>query len=132
MKAFKLMMVATGMVAALLVCCKKDDPDPHTLNGFWKGKYGIENTYPGSGYAFLIRADGTIRVFSSAADTNNAFKAEGIYSFLGSRITAQYTYSTKEIYSISATVNEKFTFMEGTWGDGDKTSGKGNFFLVKE
>jgi len=117
-----------------LSACKKDDPKPG-LTGFWTGKYGNGNDYPTSGYAFLFRGDGTVRVFNNSDTTSAAVtKAEGIYSFLGSTVTAKYTYLTggNPTYSVSAKVNDQFTFMEGTWGPGDNTSGNGRYFLVKQ
>ena len=136
MKTFKLLTMATVIVPVLLTACKKDDPEPRTVTGFWVGKYGSNNNYPTSDYAFLFRGDGTVRVFSGGADTTSAgvSKAEGIYSFLGSTVTAKYTYmgAGGTTFSVSAKVNSKFTFMEGTWGPGDNTSGSGRYFVVKE
>lgn len=123
-----------GITAMSLSACKKDDPKPG-LTGFWTGKYGNVDSYPTSGYAFLFRGDGTVRVFNNSDTTGAAVsKAEGIYSFLGSTVTAKYTYLgvAGATYSVSAKVNDQFTFMEGTWGPGENTSGSGKYFLVKQ
>lgn len=136
MKTSKLLflLMVIGMIAVSLTACKKDDPAPG-LTGFWTGKYGNGNAYPTSGYAFLLRKDGTIRVFNDSDTTKaSVTPAEGIYSFLGSTLTAKYTYlgAGGTTFSVSAQVNDQFTFMEGTWGPGDNTSGNGRYFLVKQ
>lgn len=119
---------------AALSCSKNDDPKP-TLTGFWKGKYGSSTTYPASEYAFLFRADGTVRVFTSQ-DTTKAGtnKAEGTYAILGSTITTNYKYIAPGVgtNSTSAVVTPNYTFMEGTWGSGTNITNGGRFFLYKD
>src|SRR5690606_6353548 len=98
-----------------------------------QGKYGTGENYPTIGYALLFRGDGTVRVFSGA-DTTSAAKGEGIYSILGSTVTAKYTFVSDggTTFSFTGTVNGGFTFLEGTWGSGDNTSGSGRYFVVKQ
>lgn len=134
MKTSKLLFIVIGIIAVSLSACKKNDPAPG-LTGFWTGKYGSGNNYPTNGYAFLFRSDGTVRVFNDSDTTNAAVtRAEGIYSFLGSTVTAKYTYLNAggSTFSVTGAVNSQFTFIEGTWGPGDNTSGNGRYFLVKQ
>lgn len=136
MKLVKSLAVAIGVMAIGLSACKKDDPEPApSMVGFWQGKYGATENYPTNGYAFLFRSDGTVRVFNGVDTASAAVgRGEGIYSILGSTVTAKYTYLSEggATFSISGTVNAPFTFLEGTWGSGDNTSGNGRFFIVKQ
>ncbi len=123
------------LFTVILSSCKKDKPEPATLVGLWEGKYSEAELYPINGYIFLFRGDGTVRVFNGTDTTNEAVgRAEGIYSILGSTVTTKYTYFGVggATFSTRSTVNDKFTFQEGTWGAGENTSGRGRFFLVKQ
>jgi hypothetical protein len=121
----------------LLSSCKKDDPTPASTDpayvGLWKGKYGSgASAYPSSGYSFLFRKDGTVRVFDGA-DTATAGKAEGTYSISGSIVNTTYKYITGGYqYSTAATMDLKTSFLEGTWGSGTNTTNGGKFFIVKQ
>ena len=129
-----------------LASCKKDDPEviTNTVNvpvtptptivGLWKGKYGNgAGVYPSSGYAFLYRADGTVRVFNNT-DTTIAAKGEGTYLKSGSIVTCTYTYVTggTGTFSTSATIDANMTFLEGTWGSGTNTTNGGLYFVNKQ
>lgn len=101
--------------------------------GFWKGKYGSGTTaYPTSGYSFLFRSNGTVRVFDGS-DTTSANKAEGTYSITGAAVAATYTYvGTTSQFSIAATIDPRYSFQEGTWGSGANTTNGGKYFIVKQ
>lgn len=132
MNKFIIAVIASSLV---FISCKKENcPAPETASmvGFWQGKYGGTTSYPSSGYSALFRSNGTVRFFDGV-DTATASKAEGTYSVTGSTVTATYTYlSSGPQYSISATVDGKFTFLEGTYGSGTNTSGSGKWFMVKK
>src|SRR5690606_10447287 len=134
---YKLLIMVAGLGAFMFFACKKDNPEPQpapSMVGFWQGKYGAGENYPTNGYAFLFRADGTIRVFNGIDTTSAAVaKGEGIYSILGATVTAKYTYLSEggATFSFTGAVNSSFTFLEGTWGSGDNTSGNGRYFVVK-
>ena len=136
MKTRSLLTFAIGLGTLIYFGCKKDNPEPKpSMVGFWQGKYGVGDDYPSNGYAFLFRADGTIRVFNGTDTTSAAVsKAEGIYSILGSTVTARYTYMSdgEDTFSFAGKVNAQFTFLEGTWGTGDNTVGNGKYFVVKQ
>ncbi len=137
----KIKLLSLALVALVtFASCKKDDPTPvaptpvaPSLVGFWKGKYGSGATsYPTSGYCFLYRTGGTVRVFDGA-DTTAAAKAEGTYAINGNKVTTTYTYTPGGgTFSISATVDAKFTFIEGTWGSGTNVTNGGNYFVNKQ
>ncbi len=147
LKKLKTNKMKTTFLAMLFIAlvtfasCKKDDPTPApapaavpSLVGFWAGKYGSgATTYPTAGYAFLYRADGTVRVYN-ATDTASALKAEGTYVITGNSVTSTYAYlpALTAKYSTTAIVDAKFTFTEGTWGSGTNTSNGGNYFLNKK
>lgn len=140
----KLLAIAS-LTAIAFASCSKDDNStvtttpvtttpPPSIVGLWKGKYGNgAATYPTSGYAFLYRADGTVRVFNSI-DTATAGKAEGTYIKSGATVTTTYTYlaPASGTYSTSATVDANFTFVEGTWGSGTNTTNGGMYFVNKQ
>lgn len=124
------MMVLT--IAILAACKKSNDTPANSVTGFWMGKYGGITGYPSIGYNFLFRKDGTVRVYTGN-DTSGGSKAEGTYAVLGSTITTKYTYLVgASTYSASASVNNKYSFMEGTWGTGTSTTDGGRFFIVRQ
>jgi len=104
------------------------------LNGFWKGKHGVYENYPTITFCMLFRENGTVRVFvNQAPDTSQATKCEGSYNISNGVVYTHFTIlNTSAEFSTSATVDSKFTFMDGTWGsDTSKTNG-GHFFLNKQ
>ena len=128
-------------VTIMLASCKKDTttvttniPPAPSILGLWKGKYGGGTAYPNSGYSFLFRADGTVRVFAGADTTilTNASKAEGTYVKTATTVTTTYTYlGGGATYSTAATVDANITFIEGTWGAGASTTSGGLYFINK-
>lgn len=110
-------------------------PPAPSILALWKGKYGSGTAYPNSGYAFLFRADGTVRVFNAQDTTlSTTAKAEGTYLKSGSTVTTTYTYlaPASGTYSTSATVDANITFIEGTWGSGTNTTNGGLYFINKQ
>ncbi len=134
-KKNSLICFLAAMTLVTISSCKKDDPEPvaPTIDGFWVGKYGNGSTaYPTNGYAALFRSNGTVRVFDGA-DTTKALKAEGTYTVTGADVKATYTYTPGgSKFSFAATVDGKFTFLEGTWGSGDNTTNGGRWFMNKK
>lgn len=136
MKRVNIFLAATISLSFIFLSCKKSSDsapaDPGYV-GLWKGKYGSGATaYPTSGYSFLFRNDGTVRVFDGV-DTATAGKAEGTYSITGAAVTATYKYvSGGAQFSVAATIDPKFTFQEGTWGSGTNTTSGGKYFIVKQ
>ncbi len=132
MNKFLIAVIASSLV---FISCKKDNSpakENPSLVGFWAGKYGYSSDYPTTGYAALFRANGTVRFFNSV-DTATATKAEGTYAISGSTITASYTYiGVGDSYSVSAIVDSKFTFLEGSWGSGANTTNGGKWFMTKK
>lgn len=128
----RLLLILTITVMGL-ASCKKEKTAKPSLIGFWKGKYGNTTNYPSSGYGFLFRKDGSVRVYNSV-DTAASSKAEGTYTLTGSTINASYTYQNAfaDTYSFTGTVNPSFTFLEGTWGAGTNNNNGGRYFVVKE
>jgi hypothetical protein len=128
-------IVAVIVSSLFFISCKKENcpaPETPSVVGFWSGKYGSAANYPSIGYAALFRSNGTVRFFNSA-DTVAATKAEGTYTISGSTVTASYTYiGVGDSYSISATVDSKFTFLEGTYGSGANTTNGGKWFMIKK
>jgi hypothetical protein len=131
----KFLFIALAAILVTVTSCKKDDPvatDPIHV-GFWKGKYSNgSTTYPTSGYAMLLRANGTMRAYDGA-DTATAGKAEGTYTISGTTINTTYTYlGGGSTFSTTAILDAKTTFAEGTWGSGTNTTSGGRYFLVKQ
>ncbi|MBY0476556.1 MAG: hypothetical protein K2Q24_02850 [Chitinophagaceae bacterium] len=119
----------------VLISCKKEScpaPESPTIVGFWTGKYGSTTAYPSQGYSALFRANGTVRFFDGT-DTTTASKAEGTYTVSGNTVTSTYTYLVGSFqYSVSSTVDAKFTFLEGTYGSGVNTTNGGRWFMNKK
>ena len=130
MNKFIIAVIACSFV---FISCKKDKgPEAPSIVGFWKGKWGFSDAYPTHGYAALFRSNGTVRVFDGA-DTATAAKAEGTYTVLGATVTATYTYTgSSSLMAISATVDSKFTFLEGTWGTSPSNTNGGKWILNKQ
>lgn len=119
------------LTALVMVSCTRNDPPPGVI-GFWQGKFGVGNNNPTNGYCFIFRGDGTVRVFDNQ-DTTVANKAEGTYSFLGYDVTTKYTFlNGGDSYSSTAKINVRLSFMEGTWGRGNNTSGMGHFYINRQ
>jgi hypothetical protein len=130
MNKFIVAVIASSLI---FISCKKDKaPETPSIVGFWKGKWGSSDAYPTYGYAALFRTNGTVRVFDGA-DTATASKAEGTYSVSGTTVTSTYLYqgATTPIL-ISATVDAKFTFLEGTWGTSPSSTNGGKWILNKK
>lgn len=131
MKILKLVFLFAFVFLLFSSCKKSKDPVvTASIVGFWTGKYGQSTSYPSSGYAALFRSNGTVRFFNSA-DTASGTKAEGTYTISGTTINATYTFSVGDSYSISATADPKFTFLEGSWGSGTNTTNGGKWFMYK-
>jgi len=128
---FKKIIPFVLCLSVFAISCKKDKENP-SIVGFWKGKYGSNTAYPNLTYAFLFRGNGTVRVFNNS-DTANASKAEGTYTVTGNTVKTTYVYSEiLQQCSTIATVDSKFTFMEGTWGNGTNTTNGGYYFINKQ
>ena len=129
----KLFAIVAGIL--IFAACKKQAApiqQAPSVVGFWKGKYSNSpSDYPNAGYAFLFRNDGTVRVYDGS-DTASAGKAEGTYSVTGSSVKTTYVYNEAFQFSTMAIADSHWTFMEGTWGSGTNTSGKGKFFVYKQ
>lgn len=119
------------MFLFIFSACKKDKDDRPSIHGLWVGKYGDMTTYPTMGYVVLFRTNGTVRVYDGS-DTTTAFAAEGTYSVTNSTVNTSYEYPGGDKFSTTAVINAHKTFLEGTYGDGDNTTGSGRFFLVKQ
>ncbi len=129
----KKIVIALVFISGALTSCKKEKTPAPSIVGFWAGKYGNgTTTYPATPYLALFRSNGTVRIFANKTDTASASKAEGTYVVSGSTVTATYNYSASEQYSVSATVDSKFTFIEGSWGSGTNTTDGGKWFMNKQ
>lgn len=116
----------------LVQACKKDKeeaPAPSVV-GFWVGKYGNGSNAADLDYAFLFRADGTLKIYANNADTAAATKATGTYWISGTKVNTTFTYSNNLKYSSASTADANFTTMSGTWGSGTVTTGN-TFYLNK-
>jgi len=125
---------AVTLVAFIVLataCSKSNNKavQPKSIIGYWSGKYGGAYTYPTSGYHFLFRSDGTVRVYDGT-DTASSGVAEGTYTFQDSTVMTNYSYGGGSAYSTYAIVNSTYTSMQGTWGQEPNISGM--FFADKQ
>jgi hypothetical protein len=134
MKKFTSGFCPTALLAVLMfTACKKDNVDAPSIQGYWIGKYGGLTEYPASFYAFLVRANGTVRVYANISDTANATKGEGTYTFLNGKFNATYQYKgVSTIYNATATATTSFSMLEGTWGSAASYTNGGKFFMGKQ
>ncbi|WP_375448319.1 hypothetical protein [uncultured Fibrella sp.] len=123
------LFVLAGILSIAGACSKKDDPTP-TMIGFWVGKYGNGSSAATIDYAFLLKSDGSMKVYANNADTAKASKASGTYFISGTKINGSYVYAGTDKYSMTATTDDKFTTMSGSWGSGTTTTGN-TFFMTK-
>lgn len=133
MKKSILLLIISATVF-VMACDKDDDNAVPSITGFWKGYY---SNSPGGNqtaeYAFLFRADGTVRVFDGY-DTTTATGswAEGLYNITGNTVRTYYSYGPGLSYSTSGTLTNNATKITGTWGDGNSASGSGDFNVTKQ
>lgn len=132
-------MLLVILTLSLLISCKKDGGDDDneytTPEGYWTGLYGNGSSIPSQNYAWLFRANGTVRVYSQSADTASASKAEGTYILSGQTITTSYTYFSGAItgsFSTLAVADGGFINLTGTYGSGSSNSGGGTFILKRK
>lgn len=112
---------------------------PKSITGFYIGKIGNSSDYPSFQMAFLLRTNGTARVYNNTlgmpgnVDTSSISPAEGTYIVSGDTVTTycRYLYDTTNTFTTQGIVNSDSTYMEGSWGYG-MSIGSGNFFVYKE
>jgi len=134
MKSIKIILLVSVLG---IYSCKKDKeeapPKRTSPIGYWKGLYGTGTNPQTQNYSWLFRSNGTIRVYSQAADTTGGSKAEGTYSVSGTIITNSYTYISGPLtgtFSTNSAVDANFQTLTGTYGSGTATSGGGTFTLT--
>lgn len=135
---YLLMVVATS---TMLLSCKKDndkeeeDPDAHlpaltNVVGYWVGTYSVGSGGPNKDYAFLVKGEGNkLIVYANSADTANAEKAYGTWTFdpATKKFTTYYAYDQSRLYSTSGNlVHRKLV---GTWGSMLETTGGGTYLV---
>lgn len=124
-----------AIVAVTLTSCKKDEVEAASpsLQGYWVGKYGGLTNYPTNFFAFVIKADGTAKVYADGSDTASSAKGAGNYTFIDNKFNITYTYpGSGTVLNVTATTTSGFTMMEGTWGTGASYSNSGRFFMGKQ
>ena len=127
----KKLFIPFFLLGLLLNACKKDNAVAPSMVGYWVGKYGNTSGAAQTDYAFLLDANGSMKVYANNADTAKASKAKGTYFISGTKINGTYAYSVNQNYSFTATSDEKFTTLSGSWGSGTTTTGN-TFFLNKK
>ncbi|MCD2424205.1 hypothetical protein LQ567_15600 [Niabella pedocola] len=130
------LVCASVLSVALFASCKKSKesvaPPPPTVEGYWMGNYGLGNNNPDLFYAFLFRANGTVRIYSGNTDTSKAVKAEGSYTLQNNTVKTTYNTGADMSYSTTATLNAAFNAMEGSWKDNQLGLNKGGFSVAKK
>lgn len=128
--------------STLIISCKKDkaekDPDDDlppltSVIGYWIGKYGAGSADPSFDYAFLVKPEegaeneGKIIVYENSADTTNADKGYGTWSYdpATKKFTSYYAYDQDRRYSTSGVLSHRSLI--GTWGPILQQSGGGTY-----
>jgi hypothetical protein len=138
MKRNLFFLLCTVAACTLVLSCKKDkdnpdeDPDAKlppltSVVGYWVGVYGIQDKEPNQDYAFLLKPDNTLIVYSQSADTAVSKKATGVWTFDSGtkKFTTYYVYTQDERYSTEGVLNHRSLI--GTWGNGLESSGGGTY-----
>lgn len=134
MKRNLFFLLTVVAACTLLLSCKKDKNDSDenlpaltSVVGYWVGKYGVKDNEPNFDYAFLIKADSTLIVYSQSADTASAKKAPGVWTFdiNTKKFTTYYAYSQDERYSTTGSLNHRS--LTGTWGIWLDNTGGGKY-----
>jgi hypothetical protein len=92
--------------------CKKDETKKSVV-GYWRGSY---SPAAGSDWSWLLRADGTVRVYIGADSATASPKMEGSYN-LTSDSTIRLNYSVPGGLPVSLNnckINPGYTRIEGT------------------
>jgi hypothetical protein len=135
MKKLTNILALSILYTVLFISCKKDNPTLPSVVGYWNGKSSIDpTTYPNRGYSFLFRSDGTVRVYhlNYLTDTAAVHKGEGTYTVTANQVKTNYTILIYGIeFSTISSIDDHFTFMEGTWGPGSNPYSGGKFFISK-
>lgn len=128
-------LIEIPLVIALLVLmlsCSKDkdntESNPVTIQGSWKGAYGLSQQDPSHYYAFQIKDGGAVEEYSSSGEK----KAVGTWTLSGEDFSATLTYvSSGSTYKAVAKFNSKAKRLDGTWGYSTPTSG-GKWYMTKQ
>ncbi|MDE3213508.1 MAG: hypothetical protein KGM98_09765 [Bacteroidota bacterium] len=134
MKKITLFALAIIIVMSIFSCSKKNATTTPSVVGYWAGVYGNGIATPSIFYSFLIRSNGTVRIYANNADTAAADLAVGNYSYTSSTITInKYSYiNGTGTYSVTGTLSADGKTWSGTWGAGANTTGGGTFSVTKQ
>ncbi len=109
---------------------------PATLDGEWYGLYGSSTNAPKYNWYFKIRADRTMKI--AVNDTTTASVADSTYFIVpGDSIRCTYTYRNPAgqnlgTYSFIGKANSNFSFISGSWGNGNNAYDGGTFFMGRK
>ncbi len=117
--------------SVLLFSCSKDEPKV-SIEGYWVGKFDYMG-FTDLPFAILAKKDKTLLVYVLEADTTQAMKAKGTYTFHNDNFTASFAYvnSPDNKFSAIATSESPYNILEGTFGQGNATSGAGKFSVTR-
>lgn len=121
-------LLCTVAAFTLMLSCKKDKNDSQTsVVGYWVGRYGVKDKEPSLDYAFLVKPDNTLIVYSQSADTASAKKATGKWTFDPNtkKFSTYYIYTDEERYSTEGVLSERSLI--GTWGNKLQATGGGTY-----
>lgn len=128
------LLLAVAASTMVFLSCKKDKnsgdedlPPLTSVVGYWVGVYGVKDNKPNLDYAFLIKPDSTLIVYSQSADTAIAKKATGTWTFdpVTKKFSSYYIYSQDERYSTNGVLSHRSLI--GTWGIWLNDSGGGTY-----
>jgi hypothetical protein len=109
---------------------------PATLEGEWYGRYSGTDKSLQYNWYFKVRADHTMKIASS--DTITTSVADSTYFIVpGDSLRCTYTYRNKTgvalgTYTLIGKPNSNFSYISGTWGNGNDAYSGGTFFMGRK
>lgn len=112
MKKYPVLIFTLTLIMFFMVGCKKEETTKSVV-GYWKGSYSPN---AGSDWSWLLRADGTVRVYIGADSATASPKMEGSYN-LTSDSTVSLNYTIPGGFPVSLSnckINPGYTRIDGT------------------
>ncbi len=129
MKFSKNIFLAIIAITTVLFSCSKDknDQPPATIEGRWVGTYVNEASGNSFYYSFNIKPGGIIEEVNSAGQKIG----EGNWEIANDILTAEYSWSNGDDFSVIAAFYKNERKLLGDWGYGNSATNGGTWQMTK-